>query len=120
MPNHIRNTNHVPPGNYYYKLLLVDGREERFFGVCKGNPACKLFGPSPTIDEPANHLRRFRIANNLPRQSLLETTEDISLYTCERINGNPQWCIDTDQSYGRVNPAPMTPQPCPTCGQKLN
>lgn len=116
----LKNHNNVPPGNYFYRLLFRDGREEAWFGPCKSTANCRQFGPSPIINEVAQGLSNFRRANSLPRSSLPETIEDVDGYTCQRIGGMPAWCMDTDAPYSQVNPTAVQSAPCSTCGQKLN
>lgn len=115
----IRRHENAPPGQYYFKIIFKDGKEEWFFGRCTGTPSCYLFGPSPTIGEPARRLSAFRTANGLPRANITEASEDIDSYTCHRLSNAGAWCYDTDKPYGEVNPGARPPVPCATCGHKL-
>lgn len=116
----LRNHDKVPPGNYVYKLLFRDGKEEAWFGPCNNTGGCRRFGPSPLINEVAQSLSKFRKANNLSRSSYPECLEDVDTYTCQRIGGLSEWCFDTEQSFGSVNPNVVrAPGVCATCGNQL-
>ncbi len=115
----IRRHENAPPGQYYFKILFQNGKEEWYFGPCKHTANCHQFGPSPTINEPARRLSAFRTSNVLPRAGITESTEDIDAYTCQRLGNNDTWCYNTDKPYGEVNPTALPPAPCATCGHKL-
>lgn len=118
MPSQIRTTTSVPPGEFFIKVLFRNGKEEVFYGPCKATPDCRLFGPSPLIDEPAKGLSAFRRANGIPRASVAECVQDISLYTCQRIGGNPAWCFDSDAPVNNLIPVHASGG-CAGCGHKL-
>jgi hypothetical protein len=116
----LKNHDKVPPGNYVYKLTIQDSRESAWFGPCNNTGGCRRFGPSPLINEVAQSVSRFRIANNLSRSSYAEALEDVDTYTCQRIGGLSEWCFNTEQSFGDVNPTAVRPAAgCATCGNKL-
>ena len=115
----IRRYENAPPGQYYYKLLFQNGKEEPYQGLCKHTANCHQFGPSPTINEPARRLSAFRTANNLPRATLTEATEDVDTFTCNRLGNSSTWCYDTDKPYAEVNPSAKPAAPCSTCGHQL-
>lgn len=120
MPSHIRNPDQVPPGQYFIKVIYVDGKETLFHGPCNSTPNCKRFGPSPVLAEVAKALSAFRSANRIPRSSVPECFEDVSLYTCARIGGMSTWCVDSgDPAVAQVNAGAVAPAPCATCGHKL-
>lgn len=119
MPSHLRTTTSVPPGQFFIKVIYDNGREDVFYGPCKTTPNCRIFGPSPLIEEPAKSLSAFRRANNIPRSGLAECIEDISLYTCARIGGMSTWCFDSEKSFNQISPVPIAPAPCSGCGHKL-
>lgn len=90
----------LPPGQFWYQQ---DG---------------KKFGSSPEIRLVADRVRAFRKANQLPRSTVNEALEDIVLFTCQRLNGNPVWCYETDDPIG-VLVAQAASSPCSTCGAKI-
>lgn len=75
-------------------------------------------GDGLSIEQQAKRVAEFRSANRLPRPGISEVVHDIDLYTCQRLNGNPQWCHDTDQP----TPTPATliqHGPCAGCGANV-
>lgn len=116
----IRDHLKCPPGSYYYRVLFNNGIEQAWFGPCRTTPSCKQFGPSPIIGDVAKGLSAFRLNNNLPRSDYVAALEDVDIYTCQRIGGMKEWCIDTDRSFVESNPAAIpSSSPCATCGHRL-
>jgi hypothetical protein len=62
----------------------------------------------------------FRKANTWPRSSYAEVAEDLSVYTCARLGGDPSFCHDSaaDQ-FSAASPSIAQPKaPCGSCGKK--
>jgi hypothetical protein len=81
MPLRLTRTNPFPPGEFVYEQV-VDGR------------VVKWPGEGKTLEEQARRVAAFRHKNNLPRSSVHETLDDISIFTCQRLGGMKQYCGD--------------------------
>ncbi len=109
-----------PPGEFFYKARLENGQEIVHYGVCKGVPNCRRFGPSPEINTMARELVDWRRGNNLPRATFEAALEDIDFYTCQRLGFDKQWCYDTDKSFAETTTILQSSGGCSGCGAQIN
>lgn len=102
----LRTYSPFPPGSFPYEQP-VPGQNAHIF---------KEDGLS--IEQQAKRVLAFRLGNKLPGASLTQVVQDISIFTCVRLGGMTQWCLDTD--------APIqvfqgnTGGGCSTCGRPVN
>jgi hypothetical protein len=90
------------PGNYYYVQT---------FGIVH------TFDANPMVEEVAKAVSSFRIANKLPRASLVESLEDVDVFTCARLLNNPNFCRECENSWFSVHSDhPFIKKPCASCG----
>lgn len=69
------------------------------------------------VEEVAKNVSAFRIANHFPRPSLIESLEDVVLFTCARLSNNPLYCREATASFLEVFPDhPFIKKPCAGCG----
>lgn len=77
----------------------------------------KRFEQTPLIKELAARVSDFRKGNGLSRPSYGECLEDIVVFTVSRLNGNPQWCVETNLSPAELLPA--SGANCSGCGANV-
>jgi len=93
------------PGNYYYVQT---------FGVTH------TFDASPMAEETAKLVSSFRIANKLPRASLIESLQDVDEFTCKRLLNNSNYCRWCESEYQSVHSEhPFVKKPCASCGKPV-
>lgn len=101
----LRTYSPFPPGEFVYDQPLPVGVQ-------------KFTGDGLSMDQQAKRVLAFRLGNKLPGASLTQVVQDISIFTCVRLGGMTQWCLDTD--------APIqvfqgnTGGGCSTCGRPVN
>lgn len=86
----------------WLKSLTDCPPQEFFYEQTEG--IYRRFPQTPLIKELASSVSDFRKGNKLPRPSFGEALEDIVVYTVKRLNGNPQWCFETDLNAGALLP----------------
>lgn len=90
------------PNNYFY--TQTDGIQH-------------TFAPQPFIEEVAKSVSSFRIANKLPRASLVESLEDIDKYQCAVRGNDPKYCYEANSSFEDARASHhFIKKGCPTCG----
>lgn len=85
----LKTLKNLPPGGWIYE---------------QPGSTFKLNSMSPMMDA-AKELSAFRVANNLPRASVEESTADIEEATCARLGYDPNWCYSPDAQKKIPNPA---------------
>lgn len=94
----------APPGLYPY---------EQTEGITRKFPAL------PTIESQAQAVSAFRTGNHLPRASVAECMEDISIYNCQRLGCHKNYCrpvgVEGTSNLALASSNPII-APCRGCG----
>lgn len=83
----LRSYDAVPPGGYSY---------EQTIGIYRA------FSAQPLIEAQAQAVSAFRKGNGLPRSDIQEALQDIDAYTCARLGGMSEWCVETSPKAARI------------------
>lgn len=96
-----------PPGSFVYEqpCPLCSGGVQHFTNT------------GFSITQQADAVLSFRKGNNLPRATMAEVLQDISVYTCVRLGGMTDWCMDSDVPVRAVSG--NTGGSCATCGKAV-
>ena len=98
----LRAYNPFPPGGFIYEQAYPGG--------------VKMFSNTGfSINQQAEQVLEFRKGNKLPGATLNQVIEDISIYTCVRLGGMSQWCVDSNSPIQAV--IGNTGGGCATCGK---
>lgn len=100
------------------RLISLDSFPPGGFSYVQNEGVYKKFGGSDGARDLANRVANFRRGNGLPRASQAEALIDIDQYTCARLNNDPAWCSETDQSILQNAGLPSA-APCATCGAQV-
>lgn len=99
----LRAYNPFPPGGFIYEQPYPGGIQP--------------FNNSGfSITQQAAEVLTFRKGNSLPGATMAQVIQDISIYTCIRLGGMTQWCVDSDAPISTVigNSSGGT---CASCGK---
>ena len=77
----------------------------------------RTFPVMPRIEEQAQLVSAFRIANHLRRASLVECLEDVDAFQVARIKAHPDWCYQIDLNFEQAHQHHrFVNRSCSTCG----